>query len=248
MSAEVTTPASLSITTGTITTNREVDMVSPARLSITGGFVLNGLGTGSALSQISIAKLGKLDRVLLAKGFNSQEFQFRFQTLVDAIETAINSINDAVNANTANIAALQAISAQAQAASDNATTVDTRTSIEVSYTDPTQVLTASADGTITIAAHTRRYTDGASASIGAGSVSGLANETTYTVYYSDAARDGASVSFVATTNAVAQGGNIHVVGTATIPAAGQANNTGTSPTAPGVPVFETDVPLGYEEL
>jgi hypothetical protein len=233
VTAEVTTPLGLSLSFGNITTNREVDMLSPLRLAVSGGFVLNGLGTGSTLSQIDLAQLGKLDRQILAKGFNSFEFQLRFQRVVEAIEASINAINDAVNANTANIAALQAISVQAQTANDAATTVSTRTSIESSYTDPTSVLTASADGTITIAAHTRRYTNGDSVSVSAGSVSGLANETRYTVYYSDAAREGGMVTYVATTNAVAQGGNTHVVGVATVPATGQPNADGQSPTAPG---------------
>lgn len=246
MSTEVSTPALLSVTTGAITTNREVDMLKPAKLSIAGGFVLNGLGTGSALSQLNLAALARLDRGILARGFDSREFQLRWQRLCEAVESAVNAINTAVNANTTNIAALTAISAQAQAANDNAVSVDTRTSIEGSYTDPTQVLTASADGTITIAAHMRRYTDGTSVDIAAGSLSGLANETTYTVFYTDAARDGTGIAFVATTNVVAQGNNVHVVGTATIPEAGQPNNSGSSPTAPGVPVFEFELPQDYE--
>lgn len=242
MSAEVSAPLQLTVTAGAITTNREVDMLTPLGLKITGGFVLNGLGTGGALSEISLALLGRLDRNLLEKGFNSQEFQLRWQRLCEALETSINAMNAAVNANTVNIAALQAISAQAQAANDNATSVSTRTSIEGSYPDPTKVLTASGDGTITIAAHTRRYTNGDTASVDAGSLSGLANETTYTVFYSDAAREGGAVSYQSSTQVVAQSGNIHVVGRVAVPASGAANNTGDSPTAPGVPPPATDDP------
>lgn len=248
MTAEVTTPLGLSLSFGNITTNREVDMLTPLRMKVSGGFVLNGLGTGGALSEIDLSLLGRLDRNLLAKGFNSQEFQLRWQRLCEAIETTINATNAAVNANTVNIAALQAVSAQAQAANDSATSVDTRTSIEGSYPDPTSVLTASADGTITISAHTRRYTNGFSVSVDAGSVSGLANETRYTIYYSDAAREGGTVTYSATVNAVAQGGNTHVVGTATIPATGQPNESGTSPVAPGYINTDPKEPTTYEDL
>lgn len=245
--SEVSAPLQLSLTTGAITTNREVDMVDPLRLTFAGGFVLNSLGTGSALSQLSLQKLGRLDRAILAKGFDSVEFQLRWQRALEAIEDAVNAINTQVNSNTAIIAALQATSAQAQAANDNAATVDTRTSIEGSYPDPTKVLTASGDGTVTISAHTRRYTDGTSVSVNAGSVSGLLNETKYTIYYTDAAREGGAVTFAATTAVVAQADNVHVVGRVEIPASGAGNNTGESPTAPGVPTLdEFEPPQDYE--
>ena len=242
MSAEVTVPLQLAVTTGTVATNREVDMLTPLGLHIAGGFVLNSLGTGSALSQLDLAQLGRLDRAILAKGFDSIEFQLRWQRLCEAIESAVNATNAQVNSNTAIIAALQAASAIAQAANDNASSVDTRTSIEGSYSDPTKVLTASGDGTITIAAHTRRYTDGTSASVSAGSVSGLTNETVYTVFYSDAAREGGVVTYQTSQFAVAQSGSVHVVGMVTIPASGQPANTGSSPAAPGVPPPTSDEP------
>lgn len=244
MSAEVTTPLALAVSTGGVTTNREVDSLTPLALRFTGGFVLNGLGTGSDLVELDLSQLGRLDRAILAKGFNSIEFQLRWQRLCEAIENAVNAVNAQVNSNTAIIAALQAASAQAQAANDNATLVNNRTSIESSYTDPTNILTASADGTITIAAHTRRYTNGTSASVNAGSVSSLANEAAYTVYYIDAAREGGAVTFFATTSAVAQSGNTHIVGTATIPAAGQPPSGGVSPTAPGY-TPPSDGSVGY---
>lgn len=245
--SEVTSPLQLRLITGAITTNREVDMLNPLRLVITGGFVLNSLGTGSALSELNLRELARLDRAVLAKGFNSFEFQLRFQRALEAIESAVNALNEQVNSNTAIVAALQAASTQAQAANDNATSVDVRTSIEGSYPDPTKVLTASGDGTITIAAHVRAYTSGESVNIDAGSISGLTNEVKYTVFYSDAAREGGSVTYQASIMAVAQGGNVHVLGQVTIPASGSANNSGSSPTAPGVPPpDDIDPPQGYE--
>lgn len=245
--SEVASPLQLVLTTSSVSTNRPVDMLTPLSLRITGGFVLNSLGTGAALSQLSIGRLGKLDRRLLREGFDSIEFQRRFQDVVNAIESAINALNTQVNSNTAVIAALQAASTQAQAANDNATAVGTRTSIEGSYPDPTKVLTASGDGTITISAHKRRYTDGTFASVNAGSVSGLANEVLHTVFYRDAAREGGAVTYEVSTMVVAQADNIHVVGRVEVPASGAANATGDSPTAPGVPPPpDFEVPQDYE--
>ncbi len=247
--SEVSSPLQLRLDPGLVTTNREVDMISPVRLVCSGGFVLNSLGTGGALEELDLGQIGRLDRAILAKGFESIEFQLRWQRLCEAIEQAVNASNAQVNSNTAIIAALQAASTQAQAANDNATTVDVRTSIEGSYPNPTKVLTASGDGTITIAAHLRQYTDGASASVSAGSISGLSNQVTYTVFYSDAAREGGSVGFQATSNVVAQGGNIHVVGRVQIPASGAGNASGDSPTGPGVPPpNDFDPPEDYEQF
>lgn len=238
-------PASLTITGATASTVPYRFDTSHAMLRITGTVAVVGPGTGTGLEPLDLAQLGRLDRAILAKGFDSIEFQLRWQRLCEAIEAAVNSLNTQVNDNTALLSRIAAAQSLAQAANDNATTVDNRTSIESSYTDPTNILTASADGTITIAAHTRRYTNGTSASISAGSVSGLTNEVTYTVYYVDAAREGGTVTFFATTSAVAQTGNTHIVGTATIPATGQPPAGGTSPTAPGYTPPPGDSNLPY---
>lgn len=219
-----------------VTTNREVDTPSALILRLTGGFVLNGLGTGAALAELNLSSIGRLDRRMsfsTKEGNPTQEFQLRFQRTLEAIEAAVNSLNAAVVSQGVQIAALQAISAQAQAANDRASQVNVRTSIEGSYTNPTSVLTASAGGTITIAAHQRTYTDGATVAVNAGSVSGLLNERFYTVFYTDAARGGGAVVYQTTEAAVAQGDSTHVVGRVTIPAAGQPPATGAGPTPPG---------------
>lgn len=220
-----------------VTTNREVDAVSALVLRLSGGFVLNGLGTGSALTELSLGNLARLDRRMqlnTREGNPSTEFQLRFQRAMEAIEAAVNSLNAAVSAQGVQIAALQAISAQAQAANDNANRVNTRTSIEASYTNPTSVLSASATGTITIEAHDRVYTDESlTVAVNAGTISGLLNERFYTVYYTDAARAGGAVTYQAEEAAIAQGGSTHVVGRVTIPASGQPPTTGAGPTPPG---------------
>lgn len=254
MSSEVTTPLRLTTSFGEITTSSPVDTVSTLRLNLTGGFVLNGPGTGTTLSELDLSSVSRLTRnvpIVERSGAPTMQFQLLFQRVLEAIEAAVNSLNTQVNSNTSIIAALQATSALAQAANDNAQSVDSRVSVQGSYTNPTKVLTASAAGVVTIAAHSRRYVDEAqtSVSVDAGSVSGLMNERQYTIYYVDAGRQGGAVSYQATENAVAQTGNVHVVGSVTIPATGSPDASGTSPTAPGVaPPPPESVPQGYEDF
>lgn len=227
------TPASLRITGAVASTVPYRFDATGASLHLAGAVATVGPGTGTNLAGLDLAALGRLDRNILAKGFNSVEYQLRWQRLCEAIEAAINAISTQVNDNTVLLSRIAAAQALAQTANDNTTQVDQRTSLESSYTDPPKILTANASGVVTIAAHTRRYTNGTFAIIDAGSVSGLASGTTYWIYYSDAARAGGSVTFTATTNPIAQGGNIHVVGRITIPAAGEPDTDGGGPSAPG---------------
>jgi hypothetical protein len=93
----------------------------------------------------------------------------------------------------------------------------TNASITNSYTDPTNVLSASVSGTtatITIANHNRLYTDGTSVAVTGGTITGLAINTTYYVYYSDPTRAGGTVTYQYSTDqtAAAQVGGVHSVG------------------------------------
>jgi hypothetical protein len=210
--------------------------ISPVSLSWDGGFILVGPGTGTSLSVTTptLDRLRRVDRLTQGE-FVDVRFQLIWQRTMEAIENAFEALTTQVNDMAILVAEIRAAQALATAANDTATTVNSRTSIESSYTDPTSVLTASADGTITIAAHTRRYTDGTSASVNAGSISGGTNGVRYTVYYADAAREGGAVSYQSSTDVVAQGGSIHVVGRVTVPALGEPPASGASPSAPGVP-------------
>lgn len=99
------------------------------------------------------------------------------------------------------------------------------------------VLSATNTGLINVAAHTRYYANGASVSVNAGSISGLALAMTYFVFYDDAGRTGGAVSYQATTNmtAAAQIGDRHVIGVVTTPVANGAVTTGRTVLAPGIP-------------
>lgn len=111
-----------------------------------------------------------------------------------------------------------------------------RLAIGNSFTIPTMILTAADVGvnvTITIAAHVRRYPDGAEMSITGGTITGLPFSTAHAVYYDDAARENSAPSFFAVTDLETAQANYaegrHYLGTLTTPANGAGNTTGGAP-------------------
>lgn len=171
--------------------------------------------------------------------------QLHWQKTMEAIETAFAGLTGQVTDLTTIIAQIQAAQGLAQAA--NATAVAAKATIDIanSFTDPTGVMTAANDGTITIAAHSRVYGDGGTVSVNGGTVSGYVSGDYVTVFYDDAARAGGAVVYQGTKLAVAQSGNRHIVGQATIPAAGQSAVTAISPSAPG---YKVDALVRYDAL
>jgi hypothetical protein len=111
-----------------------------------------------------------------------------------------------------------------------------------SYTAPTNVLTAADVGatcTITVAAHTRVY-PGAfvdDLAVSAGSITGLANSTTYFVYYDDPTLEDDTPTYLATTipNTAQVGAaeGRHFVGFVTTPADGGGTSSGSGGSPPG---------------
>lgn len=152
---------------------------------------------------------------------------------MEAIEAAFSALTMQVASNTAILAQIQAAQRLAQAANDNAVSVKTQVDITQSYTDPTSVLTADSTGTITIAAHDRVYGDGTRVAVDAGSASGYVPGDYVSVYYDDAGRTGGAVAYQVTVNAVAQGGVRHVVGSISVPQAGEPPSEGGGVPAPG---------------
>jgi hypothetical protein len=147
-------------------------------------------------------------------------------TAQSTANTAQSTANTAQStANTANTAA--------NTAQSTADVVNRNDSISTSWTSPGAILTASdagASATITIAAHTRKYTDITSKSVNGGSLTGLAYSTVYYVYYDQTGRTGGTVTYHSTTdpnvglaNAVA---GRHACGAITTPAAGAADTSG----------------------
>lgn len=224
MPSLIYTPGALTLTGGEFNLEPVRFSYTPGRLALTGG----EFNIGVNLTATDGDKLPRLQRqqTYFADGKPTQEMQLRWQRAMERIEQRFTDIESV-------LAAIQAAQATASAAVQTANATQASIDLSTSYTDPVGVLTASSAGTVTIAAHNRVYASGTSVSVNGGSVSGFAPGDYVTVYYSDPARAGGAVTYLGTTEAVAQTGDRHVVGTATIPAVGSADTVGSSPTAPG---------------
>jgi hypothetical protein len=149
------------------------------------------------------------------------------QLLINKIAAQAKVLADAAQS-TANTGVTNAAAAQS-----TAETVNRNDSISTSWTSPGTILSATDAGsnaTISIANHTRKYTDVSSVSVTGGSVTGLAYSTTYYLYYDQTSRAGGSVTYHATTdpnvalpNAAA---GRHYCGKIATPASGGSGTTG----------------------
>jgi len=245
-------PLQLAYTGGEATFEPARATIAPLRLNYTGGaasFQIGGDTTLTALDLGQLARIRTMFPIVGGDGKATQQFQQHFQSALEAIEATVNSIAKQVNDNTTLIARLQASEALSRAANDNADATQSAIGIANSYTDPTTVLTAASDGTITIAAHDRVYGDGTTVSVNGGTNTDCASGDNATVYYVDAAREGGAVTYKATKSAVAQTGDTHVVGQVLIPAGGEPPATGSGPTAPGytAPLSGSYVPSYLEQ-
>lgn len=235
MPSVAVTPASYAITWGSVETSPVRQTPGALALRLTMGGVTAGPGTGSSQS-VTTPKLDRLvrfDKLAKSDGTVDQRFQLIWQQTMEAIEAAFAAISGRDDNQDSILARLDAAYNLATAANDNATSALSTINIADSFINPVGVLTASSDGTITIAAHTRVYGDGVQVSVSGGSLSGFASGALVTVYYDDAGRAGGAVSYQGTTDAVAQAGARHIVGQVTIPAAGEVDTAGAGPTAPG---------------
>lgn len=161
------------------------------------------------------------------------QMQLHWQRTMESIEKAFQALSGQVTDLSGIVAQIQAANALAAAANANAVAAKASIDIANSFTNPTSVVSATNDGTVTIIAHARVYGDGTSVAVNSGSVTGFASGDYVTVFYDDAARVGGAVAYQGTRTAVAQVGNRHIVGQVTIPAAGEPAADGISPTAPG---------------
>jgi hypothetical protein len=161
-----------------------------------------------------------------------------WQSFAEQIERVLNAIADILGITDQLDAAIQAArdaadqaTAAAAAASDTTAANAREQALVSSYIEPTSVLTASPT-TITIAAHTRHYSDGTTATVSAGSVAATASGDVDYVSYVDPTRVGGTVGYVRSTTPPVQTGDVHVVGAVEIPATGTAPG-GEGPQRPG---------------
>lgn len=175
----------------------------------------------------------------------SSAFLIYWQRLVSQLERAIQLIVQLTGIQDQFDEALKAAQAAtkeaqdaADAAKDAADAAQAQTdatkreaALQSSYITPASVLTATPT-TITIAAHTRYYSDGTSAAVNAGTTAATAADDVDYVSYVDPARAGGAVTYIVSTTAPVQTGDTHVVGAVQIPAAGTADG-GEGPQRPG---------------
>lgn len=186
------------------------------------------------------------------------------QTSANTAQTTANTgvTNAATAQTTANTGVTNAAAAQTTAntgvtnaatAQSTADTVKRDDSISSSWTAPGTILSATdagSDATITVAAHTRGYSDTSNVSVSTGSLTGLAYSTLYYVYYDQTSKAGGSVTFHAVTNAnTAMAGRAagrHFCGSITTPAAaGAPTSGGVNPPSGGGGIHEADVSNTY---
>jgi hypothetical protein len=156
-------------------------------------------------------------------------FQVWWQQVLTQLKSELGGLQTAIDA----LAAASAAQATADAAEADTAIVKRDDSISTSWTSPGTILAATdagSDATITVSAHTRKYTDATAKAVSGGSITGLAYSTTYTVYYDQTSRAGGAVTYHATTdpntglaNAVA---GRHWCGKITTPAAGGGGTSG----------------------
>ena len=168
--------------------------------------VNNANATNAALAAAGIAQAAAVAANTAATGA---------QTAANTAQTAANTAQDAADAT---------IEATALANS-------WVTGLTVTATD------AGANATITISAHTRNYAYDpvTTKAVNGGSLTALAYDTTYYIYYDQASRLGGAVTYVVTTVAtnVAQVNNRHSVATVRTPLAAGAPKAGFGVVPPG---------------
>lgn len=149
-------------------------------------------------------------------------------TAIEAAQAAADNANAA--AETAQTAADTASAAADAAASESSLATSGTTGLTITATD------AGSSVTVAISAHNRIYGNGVSVAVSAGSITGLAYSTTYYLHYSDPARAGGSVTFLASTSqaAAAQTGATHSLGAVATPAAAAPPTDGRPNLPPGV--------------
>lgn len=187
-----------------------------------------------AVTPLRIPNLNQANPIVDREGRMTTEFARRLNDVFKNIVELLNAIAllPEIQAQLENLdAATQAALDAAAAAAATTEATKREQALVNSYIEPDSVLTATPT-TISIAAHTRMYADGTSATVNAGTAAATASGDTDYVSYEDPERDGGSVTFVVSTTPPVQTGNTHVVGAVAIPATGTADG-GEGPRRPG---------------
>lgn len=236
-------PAQFEIEWGQVATTPARLTASPARLRLTMGGVYAGVNIeiGSATSVPKLNRLHARERLHNPDGTPSHRFMAIWQEQAVKTEEAFQALVGQVTDLEAIVRRIEEAFAKAQAAEDAANDVRDKQDLADSYPDPATVVTFANDGSAAIAAHHRIYPiTGGRKPVDGGSISGFAPGDYVTVYYNDPGKEGGAVSYIGTTDAVAQTDGRHIVGQGTIPQAGSPPAGGGGPTGPGYRPPELD--------
>lgn len=228
------TPAAFLIDWGAVTTKPARETVGAMVLAFLGGAV--SAGPSSNLSDsITTPKLDRIMRQerITDKDMASQRFQAIWQKTMEAIEAAFGGQQGQITDLATIVARLEAAEAKSDAALTQSAATATEDALAKSFPTPSNILSASSSGTITITAHTRVYGDGTSVAVNGGTLTGWTPGAYVQVYYDDAGRAGGAVAYQGTTSVIAQAGARHIAGGVLIPAAGEVPSDGASPYPPG---------------
>lgn len=173
------------------------------------------------------------EKIVRPGGEVSTRFQIIWQRSMEAIEDAFRGQQGQITDLATIVARLEAAEQKAAAAQEVANETAAADALAKSYREPSNILSASEAGTITIAAHTLHYGDGTSVSLNAGSLTGWNAGDYVQVYYEDAGREGGAVTYQGTTAEIAQQGARHIVGGVAIPQPGQPPSGGQTRPPPG---------------
>lgn len=164
-----------------------------------------------------------------------------------SLNNSFKVLVDAQNATAAALAAAGIATAAAATANAAATATASESSLVNSFVTGfagVSPLSADAAGNVTVANHSRQYGDTTlnptRAVTGGVIATGQVNPALVRIYYDDPTRAGGAVTYHFTVDPAAapvQGGNRHVVGAVTIPAAGSANGGYVRP-----PGYSADIP------
>lgn len=222
--------------------------VQPLAMTITGQFAY-GAPNWAGVELPAFLRLDRLRNnigIIDPKtGFPTSQYQAQTQRDKESIEQSINALSQSVLAIQSALAQAAEANRKAEQAADSVAVVQAETRLQGSYTSPQNAVTADSAGNITIASHTRVYTDGTSVAITGGALSGFAIGNAVGVYYDDPTFANPAPTFLADTGGgeAVQTNTRHVVGFVVIPGAGDPPASGDGPTPPGrPPSYENPIP------
>lgn len=220
-------------TRGTLTLTGGEFQPEPVRFTYTPGALSlapGSFGVGAGLRAEDGKRLPRLQRQQSywnTKGEPTAQMQGHHQMMCERIEARFADIEDV-------LAQIQQAQADAAEAKQQSLATERKINLVNSRTEPVAgVVSASSDGTVTIANHQRVYGDGTSVNVTGGTLPGNAQGSFVRVYYNDPARVGGAVTYLGTTDEVVTEGDRHVVGGVNIPVAGLPAQEGNYPFPPG---------------